>query len=343
MLNNVFNNKKIIFIAEIGLNHNGDISLAEKMIASAASAGADAVKFQTFVPEKMYSPYTSSLLGNKPVTGTDYGIIDFFRNFTFTKNQWLRLRDFSVKCGIEFFSSPFDAESVELLESLEVKLYKIASSELTNIPLLRKIGTTKKPVILSTGMSTGEEIESALKALKDSGNPQTILLHCVSLYPVKKAEANLKRVTSLQEKFKIPVGISDHESGYASAVIAAALGAVVFEKHYKLNPDHDCPDKEVSLTPEQFKKMTEKVNDTITMMGNGVIEYSGRERDTARGARRSLFASRKIKPGEKISPDSVIALRPGVGISPDRIDEFISRTSKIEIEEGSLLKMEYFI
>lgn len=342
MLKNIFKNKPVTFIAEIGLNHNGDISIAEDMISSAASAGADAVKFQTFIPEKMYSPYTSSLLKHGKETETDYGIIDFFRKFTFTEDQWIKLKKFSGKCGIEFFSAPFDTESVELLESMDVRLYKIASSELTNTPLLRKVGAAKKPVILSTGMSTEKEIEKSLQVLKESGSPETVLLHCVSLYPVNKNETNLKRIASLRNRFNIPVGLSDHEHGYDSAVIAASLGAVMFEKHFKLNKDHDCPDKDVSLTPEQFKEMTEKVIETIIMLGDGHIEYSGRENDAARGARRSLFALKKIHAGEKISEDSVISLRPGIGISPNKIDDLINMISKVEIEEGSLLRMEYF-
>jgi len=341
MLNKIFKNKNAIFVAEIGLNHNGDISTAEEMISRAAVSGADAVKFQTFIPEKMYSPYTSSLLKDGKETEPDYDIIDFFRKFTFTKNQWIKLKKFSEKCGVEFFSAPFDPESVQLLESIDVRLYKIASSELTNISLLKRIGATKKPVILSTGMSTEKEIELSLQTLRTSGNPETTLLHCVSLYPLKKNEANLKRITSLKNRFNVPVGLSDHETGYDSAVIAATLGAFVFEKHLRLNADHDCPDKDVSLTPEEFKAMTEKVNDAVIMLGNGAIDYSGRENDTARGARRSLFASKKINAGEKISEDAIIALRPGTGISPDRIGDFINRQAKTDIKEGSLLKSDY--
>jgi sialic acid synthase SpsE len=341
MLKEIFNNKKPVFIAEIGLNHNGDFSTAENMISDAASAGADAVKFQTFVPEMMYSPYTSSLLKNEDEAVPDTTIIDFFRKFTFTEIQWEKLKVFSEKCGVEFFSAPFDFESVRLLERLKVKLYKIASSELTNIPLLKIIGRTKKPVILSTGMSTEKEIGMSLQTLKNSGSPETVLLHCVSLYPLKKDEANLKRISSLKNRFNVPVGLSDHSTGYDSAVIAAALDAVVFEKHFKLDEKHDCPDKDVSLTPDEFKAMTEKVNEALIMIGDGCIAYSGRENETARGARRSLFAAKKINAGEKITEDSLIALRPGTGISPCRIDELINRHAKVDIKEGSILKIEF--
>jgi N-acetylneuraminate synthase/N,N'-diacetyllegionaminate synthase len=342
MLNNIFNNKKIIFIAEIGLNHNGDPALAEEMIVRAAEAGADAVKFQTFIPEKMNSPYTVSLLKNDGDTNADYGIIDFLSKFTFNKDQWKKLKQVSEKCRTEFFSAPFDSESVELLESMDVRLYKIASSELTNTPLLRKVGASKKPVLLSTGMALENEIGFSLKNLKESGNPETILLHCVSIYPAKKDEANLKRIVSLREKFGVPVGLSDHTGDYSSAVIAAALGAVAIEKHFMIDQNQDCPDKDVSLTADGFKDMIEKVNDAVILMGDGKIPYTGREADTASAARRSLFASKKITAGETLSENSIIALRPGTGISPNMIDDITGKKSKIDINEGSLLKWEYF-
>ncbi|HNX24095.1 MAG TPA: N-acetylneuraminate synthase family protein [Spirochaetota bacterium] len=342
MLDNIFNNKKIVFIAEIGLNHNGDPALAEEMIVKAAEAGADAVKFQTFIPEKMVSPYSSSLLKNGEENNPDYSIIDFFSKFTFTAGQWKKLKKVAEKCRTEFFSAPFDAESVEFLESMDVRLYKVASSEVTNTPLIRKIGATKKPVLLSTGMSSERDIELSLKNLKESGNPETVLLHCVSIYPAKNDEVNLKRIVSLRDRFGIPVGLSDHTGGYESAVIAAALGAAVIEKHFIIDENHDCPDKEVSLTADCFKKMTVKVNETLSMTGDGRIQYSGREANTALAARRSLFAAKKITAGEILTGNSIIALRPGTGISPDRIDEITGKKSKIDINEGSLLKWEYF-
>ncbi|MCL1832921.1 MAG: N-acetylneuraminate synthase family protein [Leptospirales bacterium] len=345
MLHNIFN-KKIIFIAEIGLNHNGDLKLAEQMIIKAAEAGADAVKFQTFIPEKMISPYSSYLLGKGRENGNkeykDYEIIDFFKKFCFTSDQWKTLKDMAERCNVEFFSAPFDNESVDLLEDLNVRLYKIASSELTNTPLLRKIASAKKPVILSTGMSKPEEIETAIENLKRYGSPEIVLLHCVSLYPTEKNEANLNRIVSLSEKFKVPVGLSDHTGDYETALIAAALGAVVFEKHFIIDNNHECPDKVVSITADQFKEMIDKVNHTIAIMGEGKIEYSGRETHTALGARRSLFADKNIKSGDILTEEDVTALRPGTGLSPEMIDDIVGKISKTDIDAGSILKQEYF-
>ena len=341
MLHNIFN-KKIIFIAEIGLNHNGDLKLAEEMIIKAAEAGADAVKFQTFIPEKMISPYSSSLLKKGKEEYKDYEIIDFFKKFCFTSGQWEKLKDISDRCNVEFFSAPFDNESVDLLEDLNVRLYKIASSELTNTPLLRKIASAKKPVILSTGMSKPKEIEISIENLKRYGSPEIALLHCVSLYPTDKNEANLNRILSLKDKFKMPVGLSDHTGDYETALIAAALGAVVFEKHFIIDNNHECPDKMVSITAEQFKEMIDKVRHTIAMMGDGKIEYSGREAHTALGAKRSLFADKNIKSGDILTEEDIIALRPGTGLSPNMIDDIIGKRSQADINAGSILKREYF-
>ena len=341
MLNTIFKDKKIIFIAEIGLNHNGDVKLAEEMIIKAADAGADAVKFQTFIPEKMISPYNSSLLKNGKEDYRDYEIIDFFKKFCFTFDQWKRLKKLSDSCGVEFFSAAFDNESVDLLEDLNVRLYKIASSELTNTPLLRKIGSMKKPVLLSTGMSKYEEIEMSIQNLKGCSVPEIVLLHCVSLYPTEKNEANLNRIVSLKDRFKMPVGLSDHTGDYETAIIAAALGSVVFEKHFIIDNNHDCPDKVVSITADQFKEMIDKVHQTISIMGSGEIEYSGREANTALGAKRSLFANKNIKAGDTLAEGYMIALRPGTGISPYKIDHIIGKKSQIDINEGSILKWEY--
>ncbi len=342
MLNNLFGNKKNIFIAEIGLNHNGDIAIAEKMIEKAAEAGADAVKFQTFIPELMNSPLTASLLKGDSLPVLDNGITDFFRKLTFSADKWIKLKKKAEDCEVVFFSTPFDIPSVELLEKLDVKLYKIASSEVTNPPLLKTIASTGKPVIISTGMSTPEEIKRAIELLEGNGSGELVILHCVSLYPADDSEANLRRIVSLKENFGKPVGISDHSRDYASVMIASAFGATVFEKHFKLSDDHDCPDKDVSLTPGQFSEMVAAAGRGALMAGSGRIEFTGRESDTARGAKRSLFAYRDIDAESILSEKDIICLRPGVGIPASDIYNYIGLKVKVKIKEGSLLKPEFF-
>lgn len=343
MLKTIFGSSKPVFIAEIGLNHNGDINTAEKMIEKAAESGAHAVKFQTFIPELMNSPLTSSLMKGDAEPVKDNSIIDFFKTFIFTPDQWVRLKKKSEDCGVVFFSAPFDLPSVDLLESIDVPLYKIASSEVTNPMLLKKIASTGKPVILSTGMSTADEINSAIRILESTSSGEIVLLHCVSLYPLDDSEANLNRIITLRERFCKTVGISDHSRDYASVMIAAAFGAEVIEKHFKLSDDHDCPDKDVSLSPGQFRVMVSAAGRGSLMAGDGMIDFSGRESDTARGAKRSLFAGTDLTSGSVLSETDLLCLRPGTGIPASRIYEFTGRKLKTDIKKGSLLKPEYFL
>lgn len=342
MLESVFRNKKTIFIAEIGLNHNGSFAQAYEMIMAAAEAGADAVKFQTFNPELMNSPYTKSLMEKGDTSFADRGVIDFLSKFTLEKDEYLKLKERAAASGVEFFSAPFDAESVDLLEYTGVKLYKLASSEVTNIPLLKRVAHTRKPVIMSTGMSSEDEIAAAVKTLKDNGCPETCLLHCVSLYPVRPDEANLLRIVNLRERFGLHTGLSDHSTGYETVAAAAILGARVFEKHFKLGDDHQCPDAEVSLAPAAFKEMTVKVNEAISMLGSGDIPYGQRESGTARAARRSLFAADDIKKGSIIDEKSLVALRPGTGISAAMFYRVAGKKALRDIQSGALITPEDF-
>ena len=336
--NKLFKIKEPFFIAEIGLNHNGNFTTAEKMIRKASQCGADAVKFQTFIPELMNSPFTRDLMSGKENPEEDMSIIDFFRTFVFSEDEYRKLRDLAHEEGLIFFSAPFDIPSVDMLERIDIPLYKAASSEITNIPLLEKIGLTGKPVILSTGMACKEEIDKAVSTLKSSGSGEIIILHCVSLYPLEAEEANLGRITALKKHFSTTVGLSDHSRGINTAGIAAALGARVFEKHFRLDHNHDCPDKDVSVTPEEFKSMIESIKSAITMTGTGEIECKGREIGTAKGARRSLFAAEDIKTGTTIKKKQLVPLRPGTGIPVSEIYSVTGKQAVVDIKKGSLIK-----
>ncbi len=341
-IRDIFKNKDFIFIAEIGINHNGDIDTACKMIDAATNAGADAVKFQTFVPEMMFSSYGKSLLEESKSYYRDYSLIDFFRKLTFTKDEYVRIAECAKKAGTLFFSSVFDDASLTLLEELNVPLYKIASSEVTNEPLLALIGTTRKPVILSTGICTEHEIDRAISTLRKNGTPDIALLHCVSLYPMPPERANLKRIISLRERFGLEAGFSDHSSDCSAAALAASLGARIFEKHFTLARDFKCPDASVSLDPVQFREMIHACRIAVAMLGDGSIDYDAHQKEVAKSARRSLYAKRFIPPGKKITPDDIAAKRPGVGIPPSLQENIIGKTARVNIEEDSLLKMEYF-
>jgi N,N'-diacetyllegionaminate synthase len=342
MLKNIFHSTtKAIYIAEIGLNHNGDIDIAKKMIKAAAKSGAHKVKFQTFIPEKMNSVYTKSLINTGIEENPDSSLIDFFKQFILTKEEYLSLKNYAREKNVIFFSSPFDFESVDLLEDIGVPLYKIASSELTNIPLLGKIASTKKPVILSTGMSKKDEIEMAIKSLKSIHNIEIVLMHCVSLYPLPHEEINIKRIVELKKTFNLPVGFSDHSKGYDADILAAAVGARIFEKHFTIDNKYDCPDKDLSLTPDQFSEMIENVEKTIEMLGSGNIEYNKNEAITAKGAKRSIFALKFIPKGKIIEEKDLVLLRPGTGIPPMEIHSIIGKEATLNIKENFLIRNEY--
>lgn len=340
-----FKSKKrnCLYIAEIGLNHNGDFSTAKKLIKSAAKAGTDCVKFQTFIPENMNSIYTSSLLKSGREETPDKSQVEFFRNFLLTESEYGELKKLSGDLGMVFFSSPFDYESVDLLERLNVPLYKVASSEVTNHKLLVKIGETGKPVILSTGMTTGSDVAGALKILQDNGTKELALLHCVSLYPLDPDAANLKRIKSLRKTFHRETGFSDHTRGNEAAVIAASLGARIFEKHFTLNGNFRCPDSEVSLDAESMSDYIESVESAVRMLGSGDITFDDGEAVIARSARRSIFARKAIPEGKVITDDDLIALRPGIGIPASMVESIVGKKSSINIKKDYIIREEYLV
>jgi len=338
----IFLGKDIVFIAEIGLNHLGNADIASRMLVEASNAGADAVKFQTFVPEYMYSIYTSSLLKFGVEKEKNSSQIDFFKKLIIKREEYRNLMDMAEGLGLVFFSSPFDIDSVDFLEELGVQLYKIASSELTNHILLKKIGETKKPVILSTGISREDEISEAIDLLNDSGASDIVLLHCVSLYPPPLETANLKRIINLKKRFNLEVGFSDHTANSTAANIAASLGARIIEKHLTLNRELDCPDRDISLTPAEFKQMRVLIELTLKMIGDGHISYNLSEAESAKQSRKSLFARRFIPEGKTLELEDIIPKRPGVGIPVYRLNEIIGKKTNRVIEEDFALRMEYF-
>jgi N,N'-diacetyllegionaminate synthase len=329
------------YIAEIGLNHNGDREVARAMISAAARAGADFVKFQAFVPELLYSIYTDDLLNSGREASGDSGRIDFFRKFVLGRKDYLELRRFADGLGVHFFSSVFDIESLRLMEDVGVPLYKIASSEVTNCTLVEAIAETGRPAVLSTGISREDEIRRAVEIFRKRSKAELILMHCVSLYPTPPEQANLARITALAAAFGLPVGFSDHTRDAAAAIVAASLGARIFEKHFTIDRFHDCPDKEISSTPEEFSGMIDSVEKAIGMIGTGAISYGDSEAGVALASRRSLFARRSIPAGKMIEEDDLISLRPGVGMPVYDIKRVVGKRSMVDIPESYLLRDEY--
>lgn len=318
-----------VFIAEIGLNHNGKLSQAVELIRNAAEAGADMVKFQVFNSEKFYSIYAQSLLNNEPPRKDDT-LLHFFKRLELKQDDYAVLQETAVQHDVVFFGSCFDEDSFTLLEKRNVPVYKIASSEITNVPLLQAIASTHKPVIVSTGISLRDEIQYAVDVLR-SGGCDIVLLHCVSLYPVSAENVNVMRIKELQKIFTVHVGYSDHSRDSSAGIMAAALNARVFEKHFKLSDDHDCVDKDVSLSPKEFKRYIEDIQLACSMMGDGAIDYKECEAAVARSARRSIYAACDIEIGAIITRQHIAVKRPGTGVSPLRIDELVGKKAKRNI------------
>ena len=333
--------RKAAYIAEIGINHNGDINIAQKMIKAAAESGADAVKFQTIIPELLYSVYTSALMKDKSETFTDSSQIEFFKKFSFSQKDYIKLKQTADDCGVTFLSSSFDVNSMDMLDEI-VAIHKLASSEVSNLPLIKHAARSKKPLILSTGMSTESDIKKALSEYYNSGGEKIELLHCVSLYPPELSDLNLMRIVKLREKFSVDVGFSDHSKGN-SAVFAAILGARLFEKHFTFDKNYDCPDKEISLDGEEFLSMINTVEAGIDMLGDGEICFSQKEAVIAASARRSLFAAREIQAGKIVEQEDLIALRPGLGISPNKADTVLGKKANRTIPKDYLIREEYLI
>ncbi|HOT44309.1 MAG TPA: N-acetylneuraminate synthase family protein [Spirochaetota bacterium] len=335
------NRRNAIYIAEIGLNHNGNPDVAMRMIQAAARAGADAVKFQTFVPELMSSVYTKDLMDSGVERQRDSGLVDFFKTFVFDGEQYRALQKAAAAEGLIFFTSVFDTESLEMMEGLDLPLYKLASSEVTNHPLIRAVAVTGKPLILSTGMSSEEEIDAAVDLYRKAGGTELVLLHCVSLYPTPADQVNLARIPALAKRFGLPVGFSDHTREATAPMLAAAVGARIFEKHFTIDRFHECPDKDISCTPEEFAGIIDSVERAVVMTGSGAVAFGREEAGTARGARRSLFARRLIPAGKAIDGDDLVALRPGVGIPPSDLALVVGKRSRVDIPADHLIRKEH--
>ena len=249
----------VLIIAEAGVNHNGSLDLALKMVDEAKRAGADIVKFQTAIPEKVISKYADKAEYQKKTTGNEESQLEMCKRIHLKLSDYDIIKKYCEEVGIEFLSTPFDLESIDYLEKLGMRLWKIPSGEITNLPYLIKIAKTGKPVIMSTGMSELNEVEEAVNVLKENGAGEITLLHCTTEYPAPFESVNLRAMNTLREKFGTEVGYSDHTVGFEAAVAAAVLGASVVEKHFTLNHNMEGPDHKASLEPEEFEVMVNNI------------------------------------------------------------------------------------
>ncbi len=313
-------------VAEAGVNHNGDPELARRLVGEAAAAGADAVKFQTFRAEALVTRQAPKATYQVETMGGGEGQREMLARLELSPEMHAALRDESAKRGILFFSSPFDEASADALEVLGVTLLKIPSGEITNLPFVRHVAAKRRPIILSTGMSTLDEVAAAVRAIREAGDPPLALLHCVSAYPAPAAETNLRAIDTLRERFGCPVGLSDHTTGIEVAIAAVARGAAIVEKHFTLDKGLPGPDHRASLDPGELASLVRAVRRVEAALGDGQKQPTPSEADTRRVARKSLVAARHIHPGERLSADLITIKRPGTGISPADLDSALGRT-----------------
>lgn len=312
-------------IAEIGSNHNRDLNTARKMIEIAQQAGCNAVKFQSYTAEGLYSVFTpriSEMEGRSKAAETPFELIQRIE----MPVEWHKpLKDYSGRVGITFCSTPFDESMVDVLESVNVPFYKVASFEIAHYPMLKKIAATGKPVILSTGNSDLEDVRRAVDCLKNNGCENYALLHCVSRYPANYEDMNLLCLKTLQSEFGCPVGLSDHTTNNLSALVALGLGMSIIEKHFTLDKTYPGPDHPFALEPDELRRLVAEIRQAEAALGDGVKTMKPKETENHRIGQRSVIAAKDIRQGERITPDKLVIKRPSFGIHPKDMDSLIGK------------------
>src|SRR5262245_20193007 len=325
------NPNTIYVIAEAGLNHGGNVERALALVRAAKWAGADAVKFQTFRTERLSSTKPPKLSRTKDQPNLQ----ELFKKLALSFDAFRILHKEAERIGIEFLSTAVDEESADVLDDLGVNAFKIASGDITHRPLIEQVSRKGKPVLLSTGMSTAEEIEKAIDWMHAQSNERVVLLHCVSSYPAQAEELNLKSVQFLRDRFGVPVGFSDHSLGSLGSIVATSLGAQVIERHFMIESRGDSPDQAVSMDAKSFKVHIEELRNIGSLLGKRGKFASDAETRNKTASRRALYANRSIAPGETIHASMLYALRPAAGISPEYVDSVIGKRARIRIEAGT--------
>ncbi|BAM32062.1 N-acetylneuraminate synthase [Helicobacter cinaedi] len=333
---------KVLIIAEAGVNHNGNIDIAKKLVDVAAESGADIVKFQTAKAENVVSRFAKK--AEYQIENTGNGAesqLEMIQKLVLDDSAWSILIDYCKQKNIKFLSTPFDLESVDLLHNLGLKIFKIPSGEITNLPYLRKIGKYNKQVILSTGMANLGEIESAIAVLVDSGTKREniTLLQCNTEYPTPFADVNLKAMKSLKKAFRLPVGYSDHTPGIAIPLAAVGMGAKVIEKHFTLDKNMEGPDHKASLEPCELKAMVQGIREIELALGDGIKQTSASEAKNKPIARKSIVANCAIKKGEILSESNLYTKRPAGGISPMEWDKVIGTKAVRDFEPDEMIEL----
>ena len=328
-------------IAEAGVNHNGDINIAKKLVDEAVFAGVDAIKFQTFKTEKLVTGYADMAEYQRDNLGKVDSQFNMLKKLELSYEEFIELQAYCKDKEIMFLSTPFDFESADFLESIGMKAFKISSGDLTNIPFLEHIAKFNKPIILSSGMATLSEIEEAINAIYSLGNKEVAVLHCTSNYPAKLQSVNLNAMNTIKNAFKIVSGYSDHTEGITIPIAAVAMGGDIIEKHFTLDKNMEGPDHKASLNPLELKDMIVAIRAVEMALGTGVKRYNLSEVDTMKAARKSIVAARNIKVGESIEVLDLDYKRPGTGLSPKFYVDIIGKRANrdIKVDEQISLNM----
>jgi N,N'-diacetyllegionaminate synthase len=335
------NQDKVIVIAEAGVNHNGSLETAKQLVDVASEAGADVVKFQTFSADRLVTISANKAEYQNQTTDASESQHSMIQKLELSREMHEDIIAYCKKCKIEFFSTGFDTQSIDMLVDLGLEKFKIPSGEITNLPYLRHVGKYGKPVILSTGMANMGEIETALDVLETSGTPrnQITVLHCNTEYPTPMEDVNLRAIRAIRDAFGVSVGYSDHTLGIEVPIAAVALGATVIEKHFTLDRTLPGPDHKASLEPNEFKAMVQAIRNIEKALGDGIKRPSPSELKNKPIARKSLVAANAIRAGECFTEVNLAVKRPGTGISPMRWDEILGRTSIRDFEADELIEL----
>ncbi|CEG12897.1 conserved hypothetical protein [groundwater metagenome] len=331
----------VFIIAEVGVNHNGDINLAKKLIDAAKDADCDAVKFQTFKAENVVTENAERAGYQVKNIGGDETQRDMLKKYELRYDNFIELKKYCDEKGIIFLSTPHSEDAIDFLENL-VPAYKFGSGDLTNIPALEYAAKKRKPMIIGTGMATMDEVKEALNAIYAQGNEEVVMLHCTTNYPCALEEVNLRAMQTMQKQLNCLVGYSDHTNGIIVPVMAVAMGACVIEKHFTHDKNLSGPDHKASLEPDELKEMVNAIRDAEKALGSGIKAPAESEKEIMKVARKSIIAKVDIPKDTIITKGMLSIKRPGNGVAPKYLKEIIGKKAKVDIRSDELIKFEYF-
>lgn len=329
-------------IAEAGVNHNGSVEMAFRLVDAAVRAKADAVKFQTFISELVISSAAPKAAYQRETTGSGESQLEMVKKLEFPPHVFAEIKKYCESAGILFLSTPFEESSADLLESLGVLAFKVPSGEITNFPFLEHVARKGRPMIVSTGMADLDEVRAAVEVIRGSGNLEIVLLHCVSSYPACPESVNLRSMHTLAKEFSVPVGFSDHTMGIEVPLAAVALGAKVIEKHLTLDRNLAGPDHRASLEPDEFAALVRGIRIVESSLGDGCKQPTRDELDTAAVARKSLVSARGLIRGRILTEEDIAIRRPGTGLAPSMRSKVIGRRLSHDVPPGEILNWEMF-